>query len=67
MFVRRNNTEILIFNSCNQDQNWIWPKLLAVTINVEFIKLNLSAFDKRTCQERIPKNELVYITKFQDG
>ena len=41
---------MLIFNSCNQDRNWIWPKLVALTINVEFIKRNLSAFDKRTCQ-----------------
>jgi len=30
-----------------------------VTINVEFIKRNLSAFDKSTCQVRIPKTELV--------
>jgi hypothetical protein len=52
---------MLIFNSCNQDRNWIWPKLLAVTINVEFIKRNLSVFDKSTCQVRIPKTKLLYI------
>ena len=50
---------MLIFGSCNKDRNWIWPQLLAVTINVESIKRILSAFDKRTCHVRLSKTELV--------